>query len=172
MPEWLKILLAANSSLGLVDTLQTLTGVTPSYERMTSNRLAGSVYPGAAGLTLGMSPKTIEDFSKSIPSKGSSLGDFVIGHEFGHIAGSGMGNPALGDAFLKLDKSAWKSEDFANEFASAVQFLRDGSTELGKLKPKTRKVVDILLTQDIYKQHPLNRGKDFSAVLPQLIKTP
>jgi hypothetical protein len=150
MPEWLKLLLAANNALGFVDTLQALTNVRPHYERFYKN-LQGSVYPGTNGLTIGLNPKKIQN----VPH--------VLAHEFGHIAGSGMG--AMGDAFLNVDKNAYKSEQFADLFASTVQFLRSPQPDTTKLNPQQALIANILLQQPIYAQHPINQARKLQAIL-------
>lgn len=155
MPEWLKLLLAANNSLGFVDTLQALTNTQPYYEQINNRSLQGSVYPSSKGLTMGLNPKKIQNVPQA------------IGHEFGHIAGSGMGNPAMGDAFLELDKNAYKSENFANLFSQSVQFLRNHSTDTTKLSPQQALITNILLQQPIYAQHPINQVRALQQIIAQ-----
>lgn len=159
MPEWLKLLLAAHNSLGFADTLQTLTGINPIYKQTRKN-VQASVAAEPKGLTFSVNEKKIKD----VP--------FAIGHEFGHIAGSGQGNPALGDALTKVDSKAYKSESFANDFSNSVQFLRNGQTDTTKLSPRQALITNVLLQQPIYRQHPINQRRFLENILAGLMTQP
>lgn len=157
MPEWLKLLLAANNSLGFADTLQKLTSINPVYKQTRNNNIQGQVSSEPEGVTLSLNEKKIQN----VP--------FTIGHEFGHIAGSGQGNPTMGDEFLKIDPKAYKSENFANDFSTTVQFLRSHSSDMKSLSKKQRKIAEVVLKHEIYKDHPINKLNQTLAQLSKLL---
>lgn len=177
MPPWLRELLERSGSAGFVDSLQTLVGRPVRFEDLPPRsdgrrELGGKVRRERDGSpVIGLSPFTRQNFSRTGLARDGyrpadphqKFGDYVLGHEFGHVVGSGGTAPvtlalseALGDDVPQTNKA---NEALADDFQNAVQFLRHGTTDTLSLDPRSRRVVRVLLKHDPYKGHALNRQR-------------
>ncbi len=176
MPPWLIELLQQHNSKGLVDTLQTLVGK-PSYVQIGNQgrgdkQLGGKFFGDESGKPfIGLTPFLLQNFGKPGNTRqgtASKLGEAVLPHEFGHMAVSGAGNLQLADKLLTAIPDAQESEDFAHLFQQSIQFLRPHKTDTSKLSSKQLKIIDILLDEPIYKDHPLKKQKDMTKLLASI----
>jgi hypothetical protein len=180
MPPWLIELLQQHNSKGYVDTLSTLVGGAPKFGMVSNGNQAGKFGADSLGNpTIDLASFLQQDFSKKGGSgykgyekldKNQQLGDYVIAHEYGHMAGSGVKNPSLAERLAEVytDEDPQESEPFADIFQNVVQFLRGHSTDTKKLKPKHLKVMDVILDEPIYKDHPLKKQKDMTKLLASI----
>jgi hypothetical protein len=169
MPTWLIELLQQQNSKGFADTLAALVGGHPNYAQMSPQRKPGGIQMGKFGpnstgqpnIWLALNNKNYQQKSNKGP-----LGDYVLAHEFGHMAAGGSKNPQLADQFAdKLGEDTQESEDFADLFQQSVQFLRDPKADLSKLNEKQALITNILLQQPIYAQHPINQRRMLEQIL-------
>lgn len=187
MPDWLRNLLLAYSSVGFADSLSTLVGREPQFVRLPDSRqyasdrtadLGGQFYADKRGNpVIGLSPFTLHAYGR----RGSAarpgyraadseqrFGDYVLGHEYGHMAASGVGNVELAQQLAEIEPNAEVDEPFADEFQNAVQFLRRHSTDTLKLNsPRSRKIMNVLLGHEPYGQHPINKARRASFEAPR-----
>jgi hypothetical protein len=176
MPEWLRLLLSRHGSAGLVDSLSILTGMQPGYQQLPAQprvmqdqpgQLAGRFFADAAGNpVIGLTPYTIQNFGN--PANGIKFGEKILAHEFGHAAASGYGNIGLANALAELypqreDVEA-ESEALADDFQQAVQYLRPNrADDIGRLNPRTQRLLSVFLQQELYKNHVLNQQQKATA---------
>lgn len=178
MPPWLKALLLANNSMGLADTLTQLYGQPVQFEKMVSSKsgATGKVLgPGRLGLTdIFAKDFTRPGMTRKGPNTADSsqkFGDYVLGHEFGHLNLRGDNDLSIqisealeGD----VPTTNEENEELADSFQSAIQFLRGHKTEANRLSPKSLKIMEALLKQEIYKDHPINKKRKAFAALDSL----
>ncbi len=171
MPPWLFALLQKSGSTGMVDSLSQLVGTQPGFVQLAQvnpkvrGTTAGDLTANDQGqMQIGLTPYALQHFNSPMRSAYGetgnhlpvSLGESVIQHEFGHIAAH---SPLL-PAFEKIDPDAENSEQFADRFQNAVQFLRSGKTDTSILKDaSTQQLVDVLLQQPLYLGHPINTNR-------------
>jgi hypothetical protein len=159
----------AELNAGLLDTLEALVG-RPVYAVTTgapraAGTLGGEFVVRDGAPTLLLSEHTLAN--ARVPFSGyrkagyvpvdstQTLGEYVVGHEFGHMAVRGTNYDLVG-ALLDVDADAQHSEAFADNFQNAVQFLRSRSTDTSKLSAPVRGIVSVLLRETIFARHPLN----------------
>lgn len=173
LAPWARALLEAGHSLGFVDTLSRLVGVRPQFARLPrlvvapGQERAANLHHNERGYPIiGLSEHALTRFhERGVPTRASyravdtaqSFGDNTIGHEFGHLAASGIRNAPLADALLDIDPEAETSETFADDFQNAVQFLRSHSRDTSRLSPRSLRVMRVVLQFAPYANHPLNR---------------
>lgn len=152
MPEWLKLLLAAQGSMGFADTLHTLLGTVPQYQQMPNMFRGGGDVMAMAGFdralnpTMSLTPEFSRQFNRR--SQGTKRGEKFLAHEFGHlITGPGSKNPELGRMLIELDPENIQTEKgneaFADDFQQAMEFLRSGGKR--KVSKKARQIADVLI---------------------------
>ena len=160
-------------SLGFVDTLKTLTNTDPKFINMPSVVRSQGNRLGAFGLEgddsfigLAQAPITqnfdqtsgYRGYGKEVPFN-PKLGDYILGHEFGHAATLGK-NKNLSKELENVEGGTDPTnENFADLFQQSVQFLRDPKADLSKLNEKQAIITNILLQQPIYAAHPINQRR-------------
>ena len=178
IPPWFAQRLAQVKARGFVDTLSKLVGAMPKFAQLPNEpprqlagsdtgTLAGRFFADARGNpVIGFTPHTLRNFAKVgvagrpgyVPvDPNQSLLEYITGHEFGHMAATGVPNDRLASALLEIDPDAETSEGFADAFQNAAQFLRSHSTDTGRLGDTSREIVKILLRFAPYEEHPLNK---------------
>ena len=177
MPPWLLELLKATGSVGMVDSLSQLSGVTPDFNRVKALQPLPGVHGAPVARvtqtgdkpTINITDQLFNQFAQPLPKgyRGSDykpvdpnqkFGDTALQHEFGHVAIFTMTQPEVLDGFFKAYPGAdgSESEKFADSFQNAFQFLRSGERDLTKLDDKTQLVAKALLKHPLYSQHPIN----------------
>jgi hypothetical protein len=178
MPPWLIELLQKNNSLGFADTLATLAKIAPVYSMLQSSdprRIGNTNVDQQGNPVIALSKMFQQDYSKQGGSgykgykpvdKQQKLGDYVLGHEFGHVIASGANNNiGLTDQLNQLSKDGYKDESLADDFQNSVQFLRNPQADLSKLNERQMVITNILLQQPIYAQHPINQRRMLEQIL-------
>lgn len=169
MPDWLRKLLIAQGSLGMVDSLSTLAGGAPEFAKMMDARrgqeqVAANFRDVNGVPTINLTPTFLQHFARQGMARpgykavdpNQSFGDYTLAHEFGHYIASGMApNQSLGLAVAD-QAIATNKEDAADAFQQAFQFLRSGQGNMSQLSPEAQKLAQALLQQDLYRNHPLN----------------
>lgn len=174
MPEWLRKLLIASGSLGFADTLQTLAGQPIPFQQMADRgNLSAQVLRDRAGnpTGIGVTPFLGRNFmemgmTRLGPRTGdpsTPFGEYVLGHEFGHLMTSGGQSPitleisqGLGD---NIPQTNDQNEQLADAFQRSVQFLRKQSTDTASLDPTQRMIMNVLLNHAPFTQHPIAQSR-------------
>lgn len=174
MPPWLRELLERHGSRGFVDSLATLAGHPVPFESLPRRKeggrqLGGKVIRRSDGsASIGVTPFLRANFHKTgiardgyTPADSTQkFGDYVLGHEMGHVLTQGQSPVTLALSEVLADDIPQTNEDnerLADDFQNTVQFLRHHSTDTLRLSPNSRKIMGVLLKHDPYKNHPLNR---------------
>lgn len=184
MPPWLIELLNQQNSKGFVDTLSTLAKVLPTFASLQTSdprRMGNTNIDSIGNPVVSLNPQLQQKFArtgeggysgyKALDPK-QKLGDYVLGHEYGHVLASGANNNfQLSEQLAALTSDGYKNEQLADDFQNVVQFLRHGPTDISKLNSRQSLIANILLQQPIYAQHPINQQRKLQQIL-QLIAPP
>ena len=171
MPPWLVELLQQHNSKGFADTLSALVAPSnfiklPPYREGDGQR-AGKVVPDNQGNPqIGLTDYLLQNFGRQNITragykpldKKQKLGDYVLAHETGHVAASGIPNFQLQEQLEKTDKNI-RTEEWADDFQNSVQFLRNPQADTTKLSGRQALITNILLQQPIYAAHPINQRR-------------
>lgn len=178
MPEWLKVLLAQQGSVGMVDTLAQLVGQMPEYQKLKTNRrinergqtveVTGTASINDKGIpVISLAPNVLAKYGSKLPegygygqTQADStvrFGDAVVQHEFGHLAPFAGTSPSMTAGIFQAFPDAETSEKYADSFQNAFQFLRSGRTDIEKLDPKCQILAKAILSHPLYQNHPLNQ---------------
>jgi hypothetical protein len=184
MPPELLALLEKYNSRGYADTLSTLVGQRPTYNLQPVDvvRDGGKVMAKVTGTnpdsaTINLFPAMRKKFGEKTPTgrpgytaldPSQQFGDYVLAHEFGHVAS--RSNSPLGDRMAELELEGGGNEQVADDFQQATQFLRSHSTDTTRVPPRVKRMMDIVLQHHPYENHPITKAR--AAQAPSTTRRP